>query len=97
MRASPAWPARLAAVPVVSREVRAEVGWVYRAGQFDAIAATTVLLAGANSPPAQQEATRRAVAAIAGAELRVLDGHGHMAHRLDPAMVAQLVFDIIGS
>ena len=95
LRASPAWPARLAAVPVLPREVRAEVGWVYRPGQFDAITARTVLLAGADSPPSQQEATRRAAAAIPGAEVRVLDGHGHMAHRLDPAMVAELVCGIV--
>jgi pimeloyl-ACP methyl ester carboxylesterase len=95
VRASPAWPARLAAVPVLPRELRAEVGWVYRPGQFDGITARTVLLAGAHSPPSQQEATRRAAAAIRGAEVRVLDGHGHMAHRLDPAMVARLVRDLV--
>ncbi len=97
VRSSPAWPARLAAVPVLPREVRAEVDWVYRPGQFDAITATTVLLAGADSPPAQQEATQRAASAIPGAEVRVLDGQGHMAHRLDPAMVARLVCDIVAS
>jgi len=97
VRSSPAWPARLAAVPALPREVRAEVEWVYRPGQFDAIAATTLLLAGADSPAAQQNATQRAAAAIPGAKVRVLEGHGHMAHRLDPAMVAQLVCDIVAS
>lgn len=91
VRSSPAWPARLAAVPVLPREIRAEVDWVYRPGQFQAITATTVLLAGADSPPAQQEVTQRAAAAIPGAQVRVLHGHSHIAHRTDPAMVAAIV------
>lgn len=97
VRSSPAWPARLAAVPALPREVRAEVDWVYEPGQFDSVTAKTTLLAGADSPPAQQDATQRAAAAIRGAATRVLDGHGHMAHRLEPAMVADLVCDLIGS
>lgn len=91
VRSSAAWPARLAAVPVLPREVRAEVGWVYQPGQFDAVTAATVLLAGADSSPAQQEVTQRAAAAIPGAQIQVLEGHAHMAHRVDPAMVAAIV------
>ena len=97
VRSSPAWPARLAAVPVLPREVRAEVDWVYRPGQFDAITAPTVLFAGADSPPAQQDVTQRAAAAIPGAQIRVLEGHSHMAHRVDPAMVAAIVLGFAAS
>jgi pimeloyl-ACP methyl ester carboxylesterase len=39
LRASPRWPVLLAAGPTVPRECRVERGWVYRPGQFDAIAA----------------------------------------------------------
>jgi pimeloyl-ACP methyl ester carboxylesterase len=97
VRSSPAWPARLAAVPVLPREVRAEIDWVYGPGQFDAITAPTVLLAGADSPPAQQDVTQRAAAAIPGARIRVLEGHSHIAHRVDPAMVAAVVLAIAAS
>jgi pimeloyl-ACP methyl ester carboxylesterase len=97
VRSSPAWPARLAAVPVLPREIRAEVDWVYQPGQFDAITAPTVLLAGADSPPAQQEVTQRAAAAIPGAQIRVLEGHSHMAHRVDPAIVAAIVLGLAAS
>lgn len=95
VRSSPAWPARLAAVPVLPREIRAEVGWVYRPGQFDAITARTLLLAGSDSPPAQQDATRRAAAAIPDAQVRVLNGHAHMAHRTDPRMVTRVVREFV--
>jgi pimeloyl-ACP methyl ester carboxylesterase len=97
VRSSPAWPARLAAVPLLPREVRAELDWVYRPGQFDAIGAPTVLLAGADSPLAQQEVTQRAAAAIPGAQIRVLEGHAHIAHRVDPAMLAAVVLGLASS
>ena len=97
VRATPGWPARLAAVPRLPREVRAELDWTYRPGQFDAVTARTLLLAGADSPAAQQEATRRAVAAIPGASIRTLEGHSHIAHRVDPAMVAAIVCEFVTS
>jgi len=97
VRSSPAWPARLAAVPVLPREIKAEVGWVYEPGQFDAVTAPTLLLAGAASPAAQQEASRRAAAAIPAARVHVLEGHSHIAHRTDPAMVAGIVLEFLGS
>lgn len=97
VRATPGWPARLAAVPRLPREVRAEVDWAYRPGQFDTVRASTLLLAGAESPPAQQEATQRAAAAIPDARVQTLHGHSHIAHRVDPAMVAAIVCDFVVS
>lgn len=97
VRSSPGWQARLAAVPVLPREVRAEVGWVYQPGQFDAITAPTLLLAGADSPAAQTEATHRAATAIPNSAIHVLDGHSHIAHRIDPAMVSAIVAEFLAS
>ncbi|HET7846200.1 MAG TPA: alpha/beta hydrolase [Acidimicrobiia bacterium] len=97
MRASPLWPTRLGNVGTVPRELRAEDGWVYRPGQFDAIDAPALVLAGSESPPIQEEATRRAVSAMPNARLRVLDGHGHIAHQTDPALVAGIILEFISS
>lgn len=97
VRATPGWSARLAAVPRLPREVRAEIEWSYQPGQFDTVTAQTLLLAGADSSPAQQEATQRAAAAIPGARVRTLDGHSHIAHRVDPAMVAAIVCEFVAS
>jgi pimeloyl-ACP methyl ester carboxylesterase len=91
------WEARLATVPTVTRECRAEEGWVYKPGQFDGIAAPTLMLAGSESPPAVSEATHQAAAAIRDVPIEVLEGHGHFAHRTDPAMVARIVKQFIGS
>lgn len=93
MRTSPLWPSRLATIPTMPRELRAEADWVYQPGQFDAIAAATLLLAGSESPPAQGEATRRAAAAIPASQIRVLEGQGHFAIQSDPALVASIIRD----
>lgn len=91
MRQGPLWPVRLAAAPTVPRECRVEDGWMYQPGQFDEITTPTLLLAGSESPPAVTKATHEAAAAIADAHIWVLEGHGHFAHKTDPAMVAAIV------
>jgi hypothetical protein len=63
------------------------LGIPYPAGSIEAVE----LLAGAESHAALKEATGRALAAIPGARVEVLDGHAHLAHRTDPAMVAAVV------
>jgi pimeloyl-ACP methyl ester carboxylesterase len=96
-RASPLWPARLAAAPTIPRECHVEQDWVYRPGQFDTVSAPTLLLAGSDSVPVVTEATTLAAAAIADAEVRVLEGHGHFAHRTDPDLVTKIVVDFATS
>jgi pimeloyl-ACP methyl ester carboxylesterase len=96
-RANPRWPARLAAAPTIPRECHVEEDWVYRPGQFDAITAPTLLLSGTESVPVVVEATQRAAQAIPRAEIRLLPGHGHFAHRADPEMVHAVVREFIGS
>lgn len=51
----------------------------------------TLLLAGTESPAEVRKATDQAVRAIPGAQVRELDGHAHMAHKTDPAMVAGII------
>lgn len=97
MRSTPLWPVRLAAAPTVPRECRVENDWVYQPGQFDGITAPTLLLAGSESPPVVNEATHRATAAISDAQIRVLEGHGHFAHKTDPAMVTAVIRQFIVS
>ena len=97
VRASPLWPVRVASAPLVPRECRAEEGWVYRTGQFDAITAPTVLLTGTESPPVVTELTHRAAAAIPDSDIDVLEGHGHFAFQTEPVMVADVIRRFIAS
>ena len=96
-RASPLWPVRLAAASTVPRECRAEQDWVYHPGQFDAVTVPTLFLAGSDSVPVVAKATHEARAAIPHAGLRVLAGHGHLAHKTDPARVADIIRGFVAS
>jgi pimeloyl-ACP methyl ester carboxylesterase len=93
MRASPKWPERVATAPTIAREARIESSWVLGPGQFDGIKAATLFLAGSDSPPELAEVTRRSAAAIPGAGIHLLRGHGHFAYKSDPRAVADLMRD----
>jgi pimeloyl-ACP methyl ester carboxylesterase len=95
LRSGPRWPTMLASAPTVPRECRAEDGWTYRPGAFDGLSAPTLLLAGTETHPVLRQATDRALAAIPGARVQVLEGHAHLAHRSDPAMVAAVIRGVV--
>lgn len=97
IRSSPTWPARLATAPTIAREARIEHGWVHQPGQFAAIAAPTLLLAGSNTPADLAEITRQSAAAIPRARVQVLEGHGYFAYRTHPAEVAAIISRFIRS
>jgi len=97
LRSGPLWPVRLAAAHTVPRECRVEDGWAYAPGQFDGITAPTLVLTGSESVTELTRATHQAAAALPNSQIRVLDGHGHFAHKTDPAMVDALIRDFISS
>lgn len=97
MRSSPGWRARAATAPTVPRECRAEESWRWRPDQFRSITAATLLLTGSESSEELKAATAEAESAISNARRRVLEGHGHLAIRTDPEMVASIVLDFMGS
>ena len=91
VRSGPRWPVILASAHTAPREGRVEESWVYEPGRFDAIAAPTLLLSGSESPSSTIAATQRAADAIPDARIQTLEGHGHFAHRDDPAMVVSVI------
>jgi pimeloyl-ACP methyl ester carboxylesterase len=91
MRSSSVWPARLAAAFTIPRECRAENDWVDAPGQFDAVSAPTLLLAGSETLASIAEVTPRVAASLPDARIHVLEGHGHMAHKTDPELVAAII------
>ena len=97
LRADPLWPVRLAAAPTVARECRVEDGWTYQPGQFDGIGAPVLFLAGTDSLPAIAKATAEARAVIPDAQVRMLEGHGHFAHKTDPTMVTAVLREFFAS
>jgi pimeloyl-ACP methyl ester carboxylesterase len=97
VRADPLWPARLAAAHTVPRECRAEEGWEFEPHRFESVTAPTLFLAGSDSVPEVARATDAAAAAIPWSEVLVLEGHGHFAHKTDPAMVAAIIRELLAS
>ena len=95
MRASAEWTGRVATAPTVAREARAEQDWEYPEGLMDRITAPTLLLSGSESTPDIRRATEAARAAIPGAQVSMLEGHAHIAHRTHPAMVAGIVREFV--
>lgn len=90
-RASPVWSARVATAKTIAREARIETNWVLEPGQFNEIAAPTLLLNGSESPPELGEVVRRSADAIPDARIKILDGHGHFAYRTHPRDVASVI------
>jgi pimeloyl-ACP methyl ester carboxylesterase len=95
LRARPEWAGRVATAPTIGREARAEQGWAYPPGGLDRISTPTLLLSGSESTPDIKRATEMARVAIPGAQVRRLKGHAHIAHRTDPAMVADIVREFV--
>jgi pimeloyl-ACP methyl ester carboxylesterase len=95
-RANPLWPTRLAVAGTIPRECRVEEGWGLRPGQFDTVSVPTLMLTGSDSPPAIIEVTERLADLLPNARIVVLDGHGHFAHKTDPAMVTDLITGFAG-
>ena len=91
------WPTYLAAASTVLREARTEQTWVYRPGAFDGVRAPTLVLVGTETALPLMQSTLRAAAAIPGARLHVLGGHGHLACLTDPDLIASIVTQFVES
>ena len=97
-RTSPLWPVRLAAAPTVPRECRVEESWVYRAGPVRRRHCPDALPRRLRQRPRRHQGDPRGRSRhIPHAQIRVLDGHGHFAHKTDPAMVAATIGDFVMS
>jgi hypothetical protein len=75
------------------REARIEEGWDWQPERFARIAVPTLLITGSETPSELVEVTSLTAAAIPGACVHVLAGHGHVAHDSEPGVVAQVLQD----
>jgi len=91
--AAPNWSQRVATAPTMVREARIEEGWNWQPDYFAQVAVPTLLLTGSETPPGLAEVTSLTAAAIPGARVHILAGHGHVAHVSDPGLVAEVLRD----
>ena len=79
IRDSPVWPARVAAVHTIAREIRAEEGYAVEAGALRSTGRTGVAVARRGEPTIGGESAERIRAALPDARISVLPGQGHAA------------------
>jgi pimeloyl-ACP methyl ester carboxylesterase len=92
-RAAPNWSQSVATAPTMVREARIEEGWDWQSESFAGIAMPTLLITGSETTRELAEVTSLTAAAIPGARVHVLAGHGHVAHVSEPGLVAQVLRD----
>jgi pimeloyl-ACP methyl ester carboxylesterase len=88
MEGTPAWQERLAVAPTVPRELHAERALATGALGLERLDLACLLLVGSESPAWARRSTEAFAAAIPGAEVRTLEGHGHGAAVSGPALLA---------
>jgi pimeloyl-ACP methyl ester carboxylesterase len=88
LRAQPAWPARVAAAPTITRELRALPQVALDPARAARIAAPTLLLTGSDSRDPFAPDVETVAAALPDARIVVLEGQQHVADILVPELVA---------
>jgi pimeloyl-ACP methyl ester carboxylesterase len=91
MRAQPTWPARLAAVHTITREVRAFYDDTFDAGRAAGITVPVLLLVGADTPDELRDDPETVAAALPDARIAALEGQQHLADVLAPELFAERV------
>ena len=84
----PVWEARRQIVPTVPRELRAELAHQFDPDTLGALGMPVLLLVGSESPAWAVRSVDAHAEAMAGAERRTLDGHGHSANMTGPDLLA---------
>lgn len=91
LKAAPTWPARVATVHTVPRELRAFGGQAFDPEWAARISVPVLLLVGADSPDEIKANPEVVAAALPDARIRILDGQAHMAHLTNPEVFADQV------
>lgn len=88
LRAQPSWPARVAAAPTITRELRAIPEAAFDTEQAARISVPTLLLTGSVSRDPFAADVGTVAAALPDARIVVLEGQQHVADILAPEVVA---------
>lgn len=94
-RQDPSWPTRIATAPGTEREMRAVEGYLFASERFAALAIPTLLLMGSTTAPHQRAAIDALAATLSNHQVRVLEGHGHMAPDTAPDLFVRAVVEFL--
>jgi pimeloyl-ACP methyl ester carboxylesterase len=91
VKASPAFPARLAAAHTLPRELRTEEQYRLAPTRFKAVGAPTLLLLGSDSPSFFKAGVEAVHAALSNSRIKVLPGQQHIAMDTAPDLFVREV------
>ena len=94
-RASPAWPARLAAAHTLPREMRAQKRYRFTPERFKDLKIPTLLLLGGDSPVFFRSAADLLNATLPDCRITVLPGQGHIAMDTSPDLFVREVINFL--
>jgi len=90
-QALPTWPARVAAVHTIPRELQSLDSYTFDAGRFGRMETPTALLLGGESPPSMRTIAETLHTALPNSQIVVLPGQQHVAMRTAPDVFVQAV------
>ena len=96
VKASPAFPARLAAAHTLPRELRTEQQYRLAPARFKAVDAQTLLLLGSDSPSFFKAGIEAVHAALPSSRIEVLPGQQHIAMDTAPDLFVREVTAFLG-
>jgi pimeloyl-ACP methyl ester carboxylesterase len=91
LQARPIWPARVAAVHTIPRELQSLDGYTFDPGRFGSMETPVALFLGGASPPSVRTITETLHAALPNSQIVVLPGQQHVAHVIAPELFVQEV------
>jgi pimeloyl-ACP methyl ester carboxylesterase len=91
-----AWSVRLANVPTLPRELRAEERYVFAPERFRRMRTPTLLLVGGNSPPRELENAAGVAEALSDARVVALEGQQHAAMYTAPEVFVSEIVRFLG-
>lgn len=94
-RARPTWPARVATVHTLAREMRAENEFRIDHRRLQDLRVPTLLLLGADSPPEVTAPTESVHAALPDSRIHLLPGQQHMADSAAPEQVSRALISFL--
>ena len=93
LRSLPAWPARVALAPTISREMDAFESYVsnFDPARLNNLRTPTLLLLGGDSPALEKAAAEALDASLPDSRIVVMPGQAHIAQRTAPEVFAREV------
>jgi pimeloyl-ACP methyl ester carboxylesterase len=94
-RQKPLWKARIPLAPTIPREMSIEMTYRFNAEKFAGFQVPAMLLLGGDSPEIYQKSIEIIDSALPNSKVVILPGQQHMAHHMNPELLAKEVLQFL--